>query len=94
MHDDTGLGRAFAGDLSLVLRQGSKGMRAGPQPRSNAPAGATQRAAPRELVRFGRMLLADGVAEDGSRVLPAGAFAAMRESQISLPRISEQDPTG
>jgi hypothetical protein len=63
-------------------------------PRSNAPAGATQCAAPRELVRFGRMLLADGVAEDGSRVLPAGAFAAMREPQIGLPRISEQDPTG
>ncbi len=56
-------------------------------PRSNAPAGATPCAAPRELVRFGRMFLADGVAEDGTRVLPAGAFAAMREPQVTLPRL-------
>jgi hypothetical protein len=33
----------------------------------------------RELVRFGRMFLADGVGEDGTRILPPGTFAAMRE---------------
>jgi CubicO group peptidase (beta-lactamase class C family) len=61
-------------------------------PRSNAPAGATPCAAPRELVRFGRMLLADGTAEDGTRVLPAGAFSAMREPQVTPPHISERHP--
>lgn len=59
-------------------------------PRSNAPAGATACAAPRDLVRFGRMFLADGVAADGTRLLPAGAFAAMCEPQVTLPRISER----
>jgi CubicO group peptidase (beta-lactamase class C family) len=59
-------------------------------PRSNAPAGATPSAAPRELVRFGRMFLADGVAEDGTRVLPAGTFAAMREPQVTLPPLGER----
>jgi hypothetical protein len=59
-------------------------------PRSNAPAGATPCAAPRELARFGRMFLADGVAEDGTRVLPAGAFAVMREPQVTLPWLGER----
>jgi CubicO group peptidase (beta-lactamase class C family) len=54
-------------------------------PQSNAPAGSTPCAAPRELVRFGRMFLADGLAEDGARVLPAGTFEAMRAPQITLP---------
>jgi CubicO group peptidase (beta-lactamase class C family) len=59
-------------------------------PRSNAPAGATACAAPRELVRFGRMFLADGVTDDGTRVLPAGTFAAMREPQVTLPPLGER----
>ncbi|GIJ66681.1 serine hydrolase domain-containing protein [Virgisporangium ochraceum] len=59
-------------------------------PRSNAPAGATPCAAPRELVRFGRMFLADGVAADGTRVLPAGTFAAMCEPQVTLPWLGER----
>jgi hypothetical protein len=59
-------------------------------PRSNAPAGATPCATPRELVRFGRMFLADGLAEDGTRVLPAGTFAAMREAQVTLPAVGER----
>jgi CubicO group peptidase (beta-lactamase class C family) len=54
-------------------------------PRSNAPAGSTPSAAMRELVRLGRMFLADGVAADGTRVLPPGTFAAMREPQVTLP---------
>ncbi|MET8149650.1 serine hydrolase domain-containing protein [Actinoplanes sp. NPDC049668] len=56
-------------------------------PRSNAPAGSTLSAAPRDLVRWGRMLLADGVAEDGTRVLPAGTFAGMCRPQVTLPRL-------
>jgi CubicO group peptidase (beta-lactamase class C family) len=46
-------------------------------PRSNGPAGATPCAAPRELVRFGRMFLGDG---DGRRWL-----RTMREPQVTLP---------
>jgi CubicO group peptidase (beta-lactamase class C family) len=59
-------------------------------PRSNGPAGSTPCAAPRELVRFGRMFLADGVAEDGTRVLAAGTFATMREPQVAQPPMSER----
>ncbi|MEU4690123.1 serine hydrolase domain-containing protein [Actinoplanes sp. NPDC023714] len=61
-------------------------------PQSNAPAGSTPAAAPRDLVRFGRMLLADGVAADGTRVLPAGTFAAMCRPQVTLPRLGERYP--
>jgi CubicO group peptidase (beta-lactamase class C family) len=53
-------------------------------PRSNAPAGATPCAAPRELVRFGRMFLADGVAEDGTRVLPAGTLLRTGQSRVAF----------
>lgn len=61
-------------------------------PQSNAPAGSTPCAAPRDLVRFGRMLLADGVAADGTRVLPAGAFAQMCRPEVTLPRMGERYP--
>ncbi|MFF5289801.1 serine hydrolase domain-containing protein [Paractinoplanes globisporus] len=61
-------------------------------PQSNAPAGSTPCAAPRELVRLGRMFLADGVAEDGTRVLPPGTFAAMRTPQVTLPAMGARPP--
>ncbi|BBH68352.1 serine hydrolase [Actinoplanes sp. OR16] len=61
-------------------------------PRSNAPAGSTPSAAPRELVRFGRMLLADGVADDDTRVLRAGTFAEMCRPQVALPRLGRRYP--
>ncbi|MEV0586996.1 serine hydrolase domain-containing protein [Nonomuraea sp. NPDC050310] len=57
-------------------------------PRSNAPAGSTMCLAPRELVRFGRMFLAGGLAEDGTRVLSEASVAAMREVQIAVPGVS------
>ena len=59
-------------------------------PQSNAPAGSTPSAAMRDLVRFGRMFLADGGAEDGTRILPPGTFAAMREPQVTLPDMGER----
>lgn len=59
-------------------------------PCSNAPAGSTPCAAPRELVRLGRMFLADGVAEDGTRVLPAGTFATMLRPQIDTPDLGRR----
>ncbi|WP_328473678.1 beta-lactamase family protein [Actinoplanes sp. NBC_00393] len=61
-------------------------------PQSNAPAGSTPSGAPRDLVRFGRMLLADGVAEDGTRVLPPGTFAEMRRPQVTLPDLGARHP--
>jgi len=61
-------------------------------PQSNAPAGSTPSAAPRDLVRFGRMLLADGVAADGTRVVPAGTFDEMCRPQVALPRLGGRYP--
>jgi CubicO group peptidase (beta-lactamase class C family) len=49
-------------------------------PRSNAPAGSIMRAAPRELVRFGRMLYAGA-----PPVLPPAAVAEMRSAQVTVP---------
>ncbi|MFI6478226.1 serine hydrolase domain-containing protein [Nonomuraea sp. NPDC050663] len=54
-------------------------------PRSNAPAGSTFCLAPRELVRFGRMFLAGGVAEDGTRVLSEATVEAMLTTQVEVP---------
>ncbi|GID92133.1 serine hydrolase [Amorphoplanes digitatis] len=62
-------------------------------PQSNAPAGSTLGAAARDLVRCGRMLLADGVADDGTRVLPAGTFAEMCRPQVALPRLGGRHTT-
>jgi CubicO group peptidase (beta-lactamase class C family) len=61
-------------------------------PQSNAPAGSTPNAAMRELVRFGRMFLADGLAEGGARILPPGTFAAMCEPQVRLPDMGARAP--
>ncbi|MEU6998011.1 serine hydrolase [Nonomuraea sp. NPDC046570] len=60
----------------------------GELPRSNAPAGSTMYAAPRELVRFGRMFTAGGTAEDGTRLLSAETVAAMRTPQVEVPGVS------
>ncbi|ACZ88462.1 serine hydrolase domain-containing protein [Streptosporangium roseum] len=57
-------------------------------PRSNAPAGSTMCLAPRELVRFGRMFIAGGLAEDGTRLLSEESVAAMRTGQVEVPGIS------
>lgn len=56
-------------------------------PRSNAPAGSTMCLAPRELVKFGRMFAAGGVAEDGTRVLSEESVAAMRTPQVPVPGV-------
>jgi hypothetical protein len=48
----------------------------------------------RELVRFGRMFLSDGVAADGTRILPPGTFAAMSESQVTLPDLGARAAYG
>ncbi|MDP9867679.1 MULTISPECIES: serine hydrolase domain-containing protein [Streptosporangium] len=57
-------------------------------PRSNAPAGSTMCLAPRELVRFGRMFVAGGLTEDGTRLLSEESVTAMRTRQADVPGIS------
>ncbi|WP_127500693.1 serine hydrolase domain-containing protein [Actinoplanes solisilvae] len=59
-------------------------------PHSNAPAGATPCAAPRELVRFGRLFLDGGVSTSGDRLLSAEAIAAMTAPQLTLPGVVER----
>ncbi|GII96006.1 serine hydrolase domain-containing protein [Sinosporangium siamense] len=54
-------------------------------PRSSGPAGGVLGLAPRELVRFGRMILAGGVAEDGTRVLSEESVRAMLTPQVKVP---------
>ncbi|MER7133617.1 serine hydrolase, partial [Streptosporangium saharense] len=56
-------------------------------PRSNAPAGSTLCLALRELVRFGRMFVAGGLAQDGTRLLSEEAITAMRTKQIDVPGV-------
>jgi len=56
-------------------------------PRSNAPAGSVMYAAPRELVRLGRMMCAGG---DG--VLSTGAVAAMCAPQVPVPGVRGRGP--
>lgn len=51
-------------------------------PRSNGPAGSMLCLAPRELVRFGRMLLAGG-----ENVLSPASVAAMRTPQVTVPGV-------
>lgn len=66
-------------------------------PRSNGPAGATMCAAPRDLIRFGRLFLAGGlaggVAGGGTRLLSAEAIAAMRTPQVAVPGVRSRFPT-
>jgi len=55
--------------------------------RSGGPAGATPCAAPRDLVRFGRMFLAGGVTAGGVRLLSPDALAAMKTPQVAVPGV-------
>jgi len=52
--------------------------------RSAGPAGLIH-ATPREVLKFAKMHLDGGVAEDGTRVLSEASAAAMREAQIAVP---------
>jgi CubicO group peptidase (beta-lactamase class C family) len=59
----------------------------GALPRSLGPAGTVMQAAPRDLVRLGRMLCAGGVAADGTTVLSPDTVAAMRTPQVTVPGV-------
>jgi CubicO group peptidase (beta-lactamase class C family) len=54
-------------------------------PASNGPAGATPFACARDLLRFARAHIDDGLAESGARILAEGTAARMRELQVSPP---------
>jgi CubicO group peptidase (beta-lactamase class C family) len=54
-------------------------------PRSTEAAGARLTMSPATLLRFARMHLRDGLAEDGTRILSSESARAMREQQVSLP---------
>ncbi|MEV7006753.1 serine hydrolase domain-containing protein [Streptosporangium sp. NPDC051022] len=78
------LGRASAGHMRPPGATGQVVVRPWGMTRGGAPAGATLCAAPRELVRFGRMTLRGGLAEDGTRVLSEASVRAMTSPQFPL----------
>jgi CubicO group peptidase (beta-lactamase class C family) len=86
---------ALLAEEAILFRAAVGHMESGPftrwqLPRSNGPAGATPCAAPRDLVRFGRMFLAGGLTESGARVLSPDALAVMLSPQIELPGLPER----
>ncbi|GII96002.1 serine hydrolase domain-containing protein [Sinosporangium siamense] len=87
--EETVLFRAAAGHGRTP--EGNKVLRPWLAPRSNAPAGSTLCLAPRELVRFGRMLMAGGVAEDGTRVLSEESVRAMLTPNVDVPPLPGLD---
>jgi CubicO group peptidase (beta-lactamase class C family) len=56
-------------------------------PRGLGPFGGTPCAAPRDLVRLGRLLLAGGLTPDGTRLLSPESVAAMTSEQLTEPGI-------
>lgn len=60
--------------------------------RSNEPAGSMLAMRARDLVAFARMHVADGLAEDSTRVLSAASARAMREAAAHLPPLSGMGP--
>jgi CubicO group peptidase (beta-lactamase class C family) len=56
-------------------------------PRSLGPAGTVLCAAPRDLVRFGRLFLSGGTGPDGARLLTADALGAMLAPQVTPPGV-------
>jgi CubicO group peptidase (beta-lactamase class C family) len=55
--------------------------------RSNAPAGSALAMRPRDLLAFAQMHLDGGKAADGTAVLGADSAMAMRQRQVTLPRL-------
>ncbi len=61
---------------------------------SNGPAGATPFATARDLLRFARLHLDEGLAQDGHRVLSAASARAMLERQVDVPVSTQADAWG
>lgn len=61
---------------------------------SNAPAGSMPMARARDVVVFARMLMVDGVAPNGTRILSTAGVRAMHEANIVCPRRMNIDAIG
>jgi len=61
---------------------------------SNAPAGSMPMARARDVVAFARMLMADGVAPNGTRLLSQTSVRAMHEMNVVCPRHMNIDAIG
>lgn len=79
--------RAAAGHVKLPGADDYSVVRQWQLPRSGGPAGATPCAAPRDLVRFGRMFLSGGLTAGGVRLLSEDALAAMAAPQVAVPGV-------
>jgi CubicO group peptidase (beta-lactamase class C family) len=79
--------RAAAGHVKPPGAQAYAVVTSDPLPRSAGPAGTVLYAAPRDLVRLGRVLCAGGAAADGTTVLSPEAVAAMRAPQVRVPGV-------
>lgn len=61
---------------------------------SNAPAGATPMARARDVIAFACMMMADGVAEDGTRILNPWSIKAMTAEAVACPEGLHIDAIG
>jgi CubicO group peptidase (beta-lactamase class C family) len=61
---------------------------------SNAPAGSMPMARARDVVTFARMLMNDGVAPNGARILSEASARAMRETNVACPKNMNIDAIG
>lgn len=61
---------------------------------SNAPAGSMPMARARDVVSFARMLMDDGVASNGTRILSEASARAMREVNVVCPKHMNIDAIG
>jgi CubicO group peptidase (beta-lactamase class C family) len=94
-----GLTHAATGADEAILHRAAVGHiqptpDADPQPapvwslvRSNAPAGSALAMRPRDLIAFAQMHLDGGKSADGTAVLSADSVLAMRQRQVTLPRL-------
>ena len=61
---------------------------------SNAPAGSMSMACARDVVTFARMLMGDGIAPNGTRLLSPESVAAMQEINVTCPQRMNIDAIG
>lgn len=61
---------------------------------SNAPAGSMPMAKARDVIAFARMMMADGVSADGTRILSSASVAAMHRATTTCPPRMNIDAIG
>ena len=85
------LHRAAVGHVRFEEKQEPKAAAVWALQRSTIPAGAMFATSASDLMVFAKMHLDGGLGPDGARVLSERSVLAMRESQITLPRIATCD---